>query len=66
MTEEKNVYRRSSNKNIYLNLAVNTVKRIRNESAAKSVNKIGQTDLFFLNLMVWNDLFCILTALYAI
>ena len=38
MTEEKNVYRRSSNKNIYLNLAVNTVKRIRNESAAKSVN----------------------------
>ncbi|XP_015785573.1 RNA exonuclease 1 homolog isoform X2 [Tetranychus urticae] len=38
LLEEKTIYTRSTSKNVYLNLAVNTIKRIRNEANAKNSN----------------------------
>lgn len=37
--EEESVYNRCSNKKIYLNLAVNTIKRLRTEATQKPGNK---------------------------
>lgn len=41
--EEENVYNRCSNKKIYLNLAVNTVKRLRNEAEQTKTRSKNKT-----------------------
>ena len=42
VAEEKGVYERSSNRNIYLNVAINTVKKLRDENLQQSVTINGQ------------------------
>lgn len=44
LSEEKQTYERSSNKSVYLNVAVNTLKRLRREAAAQAeAASVGET-----------------------
>jgi RNA exonuclease 1 len=38
LEEELSVYKRASNKNVYLNIACNTIKRLRTEAAESSAS----------------------------
>ncbi|XP_068089964.1 RNA exonuclease 1 homolog isoform X3 [Hyperolius riggenbachi] len=40
LEEEKGVYSRSSSRNIYLNVAVNTLKKLRNQESSNKSNKV--------------------------
>ena len=46
LDEEKLVYERSNSKNIYLNVAVNTLKKLRSKSATAPAPTASMSDLY--------------------